>query len=179
MMITCHVSALKYAVDHPLTNYDEVPGKGFLPPWHCVQHTAAYYRRKVKKSVIPPSIPMVFATTNNSFLRLKNDENNKNTFGSSKPSTSSQLQAIGKSSIVGIGRQGQRVHDNHRENTLHQIDEVLESLNADTSDFATRPVGHGMNLKENIESLKAFARPATALKGLASMVKDVISEIDK
>eukprot|EP01035_Chromulina_nebulosa_P020846 gene20846-27016_t len=43
----------------------------------------------------------------------------------------------------------------------------------------TESLGHGMNLKENMEVLRSFVRPHTALKGLESIVNDVINDIDK
>lgn len=66
------------------------------------------------------------------------------------------------------------VEDVMQQKTFDQIDQVLSGLNKNSAEFVTKPLGHGQNLKENIEALQSFVRPHNALNGLSTLVDTVI-----
>ena len=145
-----------------MTNHYEVPTKNFLPPYNYVQPTATYNHRKVNKYDIEPTIPLIVQThpTNK---RIVN------------PSYQKPLKALATNILK--TQTGLHNKQYYREKNIIQINEVLDSLNANTNDYVSKPVGHGMNLKENMEALKGFVRPNTSLKALNSMVDEAITEL--
>lgn len=64
------------------------------------------------------------------------------------------------------------------ERALQQIEKVLDQLNGNTDDITAKSCGHGLNIKENINMLKSFPRPNSSVRGLVSMVNDIVNELD-
>lgn len=74
-----------------------------------------------------------------------------------------------------------------RTNTLHQIDDVLQSLNAHTTGWSERQAIQGLNSavnrghqakseKETMREMREFAQPFTGVKSLLNMVSDIEQE---
>jgi hypothetical protein len=172
-------SALKFAVDHPLTDYYQVPAKGSLPSWSYIQPNTAYKHRKVVK-YDPAAAP------SSQYPPMTISSNPKTVSKRQQLSTytkSDSLQTTGKASLSRSlpGRRmtagKERAKHVHHE-LYEQLDEVLTDLNQNTEEIAMKPPGHGQNLKENILALKRFVRPQTGLQGLASMVGQVLEEFE-
>ncbi len=74
-----------------------------------------------------------------------------------------------------------------RANTLHQIDDVLQNLNAHTTGWSERQAIQGLNSavnrghqakseKETMREMREFAQPFTGVKSLLNMVTDIEQE---
>jgi hypothetical protein len=140
--------ALQFAIRHPLTNYDEVPTKGGLPPKDYVRETAASKLRKLPKqklSMKPQS----------EISKIKNKTG----------------RGLGEPFQVTAARQ------KGREDTLHKIEAVLDKLNMHADDLSAKGAGN-VNTKEGIDKMKHFARPQTGLRGLVKMVDEVVADLD-
>jgi len=149
------VAALKFAVSNPLTSYNEVPGRGFLPPKNYVQPTAASQNRRLPR----------------------------NKASSARAGSEDQAALDNVADVQGrIQRglpepaDGRLRRDATREESLEQMDEVLESLNSSTE----RIVHHKGDKKaaEEFELMDYFARPSTGLNNLLSLVNEVIDDLD-
>lgn len=72
---------------------------------------------------------------------------------------------------------GRSLRDARRHEALGQIEEVLSGLNESTQKL-TKHTGSGSGPGNQGAQMKDFARPTTALKGLLSMVDEVIKDLD-
>ena len=141
--------ALQFAIKHPLTNYDEVPAKGGLPPKDYVRETKASINRKMPKqesSIKPLS----------DIGQVKNKS----------------MRGLGEPSVVAVARK-----KGHNE-TLVQIEAVLDKLNRNADEIAMKGSGTA-NTKDGINTMKNFARPQTGLRGLVKMVDEVVADLDR
>jgi hypothetical protein len=141
--------ALQFAIRHPLTNYHEVPAKGGLPPKDYVRETSASINRKMPKQV-PSMKPQ------SDMGKIKN----KSQRGLGEPHVVAQARKKG-----------------HQE-TLVQIEAVLDKLNTNADDLALRGTGN-VKTKDGIDTMKHFARPQTGLRGLVKMVDEVVADLDR
>ena len=150
--------ALKMAINNPLTNYNEIPGKGMLPPKGYFKQTAAQINRAV------PKHHDMLATLEEQKRResMEHLQDLKTKYKGGLPEPKSL-------------RQGRNAN---REETLQQIEEVLDSLNSRTSDIVKKIPGQGQNAHDNIKDMKAFARPQKGLSSLLDMVNEVIQDLD-
>jgi len=141
--------ALQFAIRHPLTNYNEVPTKGGLPPKDYVRETKASVNRKMPKqasSIKPLS----------DIGQIKNKSK----------------RGLGEPSVVAVARRR-----GHQE-TLVQIEAVLDKLNENADELALKGSGN-VNTKDGINTMKHFARPQTGLRGLVKMVDEVVADLDR
>ena len=141
--------ALHFAINNPLTNYNEVPQKGGLPPHDYVRPTASTTNRqmpRVKPSMKEPS----------NIVKIKN----KAKRGLTEPS------------LVAIERRKERGR------TLQQIEDVLDDLNSNVDDLVLKGPNAAGYSKDTVNLMKTFARPKTGLKGLVQMVEEVVNDLD-
>ena len=150
--------ALKMAINNPLTNYNEIPGKGMLPPKGYFKQTAAQINRAVPK--------------HHDMLATLEEQKRRESM--------EHLQDLKTKAKGGLPepKSLRRGRDANREETLQQIEEVLDSLNSRTSDIVKKIPGQGQNTHDNIKDMKAFARPQKGLSSLLDMVNEVIQDLD-
>ena len=141
--------ALQFAIRHPLTNHDEVPTKGGLPPKDYVRETAASVNRKLPKQAASLKPQSEIGTIKNKSRR-----------------------GLGEPLVVATARRKKNA------DTLMQIEDVLDKLNANADDIAHKGTGN-VNSKDGIETMKHFARPQTGLRGLVRMVDEVVGDLDR
>jgi hypothetical protein len=141
--------ALQFAIQHPLTNYDEVPAKGGLPPKDYVRETAASVNRKMPKQVASMKPLSDIAAIKNKSKR-----------------------GLGEPSVVAATRKKAQAQ------TMIQIEDVLDKLNANADEIALKGSGN-VNTKDGINTMKNFARPQTGLRGLVRMVDEVVDDLGK
>lgn len=142
--------ALQFAINNPLTNYNEVPDKGGLPPHDYVRPTQAAINRQMPRREptmkAPPEIK-----------RVKNKTK----------------RGLGEPSLIAQERKKER------DRTLLQIEAVLDDLNTNVDEMVLKgPGAAGGTSKDNMDVMKTFARPKTGLKGLVQMVEEVVADLD-
>lgn len=82
-----------------------------------------------------------------------------------------------------------KMRQEQREHTLGQIEEVLQGLNAHTTNWSERQVQQGVNSthnrghaakseKETMREMRDFAQPFTGVKSLLNMVADIENEFN-
>lgn len=141
--------ALHFAINNPLTNYDEVPQRGGLPPHDYVRPTVATTNRqmpRVKPSMKEPS----------NIVKIKNKAK----------------RGLAEPSLAAIERRKER------DRTLQQIEGVLDDLNANVDDLVLKGPSATGNSKDTVNLMKTFARPKTGLRGLVEMVEEVVNDLD-
>ena len=141
--------ALQFAIRHPLTNYDEVPAKGGLPPKDYVRETAASVLRKMPKQAASIKPQSEIGTIKNKSKR-----------------------GLGEPLVEAAARRKKNAA------TLVQIEDVLDKLNVNADDIALKGTGN-VNNKDGIETMKHFARPQTGLRSLVKMVDEVVGDLDR
>jgi hypothetical protein len=141
--------ALNFAIKHPLTNYHEVPAKGGLPPKDYVRETHASLNRKMPRQEASMK-------PQSDISKIKNKA----------------MRGLGEPSIVAAARK--RKNDE----TLIQIEDVLDKLNSNADELALKGTGNA-NTRDGIDTMKHFARPQTGLRGLVKMVDEVVRDLDK
>jgi len=101
-----------------------------------------------------------------------------------------QIRKLNKSAAsddhTKLGRSGRAVTEKNSfsskfgktrdDNSLQQIEEILDSLNQNTSEITSIKCGHGMNFKENVSALQLYPRPNETIKGLIRMIDDVVDD---
>ena len=146
--------ALQFALRHPLTNYNEVPAKGLLPPKDYVRPTLSSMHRKLPRRKEAAQKQQSAAISED--LQAKRDAAK----GLPEPTVRAQKR------------------QEARENTLAQIEEVLDNLNKRTDNLLTTKGGHG-TAAEQLDAARGFARPANdSLKNLVQMVEEVVHSLD-
>ena len=143
--------ALQFAIRHPLTNYAEVPSKGFLPPKDYVRPTQASINRKMPRRELP------------------------------KPKPNEALENAKGKAMHGLPCSFAAIHarETGRETTLQQIEEVLDGLNKHTDESLGKNNAHvARNDVETMNMMRNFARPNTGIKGLIAMVNEVVESLD-
>ena len=150
--------ALKMAINNPLTNYNEIPGKGMLPRKGYFKQTAAQLNRAVPKHID---------------MRAALEEQKRK-------ESMEHLQDLKTKPKGGLPEPTslRRIRDANREETLQQIEDVLDSLNSRTSEIVKKIPGEGQNARSNIKDMQAFARPQKGLSSLLDMVNEVIQDLD-
>lgn len=191
------IRSLRYAIQHPLTNHDEVPSSSLFPPMHHVQPTVASERRQMPRR-----------TTDGSVACPPREAEKK---APTRPSSAAENDRNGRGSAKGSARNTARRDESHgqqpsarqrkpqspsgfketmavqasrrkttatrvatkesRETTLRQIEEVLDGLNKGAKDIAARGGG-----PDNV-LVRGIPRPNTGVKGLIDMVNTVMSEL--
>ena len=144
MSVKVAVKALRFAINHPLSDYNVIPKVGASMNGIARPTVLSQSRKTSKlavKEVIDPEHVVV-------------PEKKQSMFGSSKKAPKGA------------------------EKTYLQIESVLDKLNNNTDDITTRPCGHGMNIKENLNVLKAFPRPNKVMKGLLDTVNGIVDQLE-
>ena len=142
--------ALQFAINNPLTNYNEVPDKGGLPPHDYVRPTQAAINRQMPRREPTMKQP-------SEIKRVKNKSK----------------RGLGEPSLIAQERKKER------DRTLIQIEAVLDDLNANVDEMVLKGPGAAGGLsKDNMDVMKTFARPKTGLKGLVQMVEEVVADLD-
>ena len=134
-----------------------MPAKGFLPPKGYVQPTAASVNRRMPRRKDDRA--------------LLDEENRK--------ASLEHLLDLPNRPVRGLPEpeQGRILRDARRQEALGQMEEILDGLNESTDRLTKeRGVVHGS--KEQVQQMKEFARPTTALTGLLNMVDEVIKDLD-
>jgi hypothetical protein len=144
------IRALQFAINNPLTNYDEVPGKGGLPPKDYVKHTHASTARRL------PRVPESAKKHQSEMSKVKNKSK----------------RGLGDPVVVVEARRKER------DSTLKQIEAVLDDLNENADKMAMKGTGNAANMKDNVDVMKGFARPKTGLKNLVKLVDEVVKDLD-
>lgn len=143
--------ALQFAINNPLTNYNEVPDKGGLPPHDYVRPTQAAINRQMPRRE-QPSIK-----EKPEIKRIKNKSK----------------RGLGEPSLIAQERRKER------DRTLLQIEAVLDDLNTNVDEMVLKgPGAAGGTSKDNMDVMKTFARPKTGLKGLVQMVEEVVADLE-
>ena len=117
--------ALHFAINNPLTNYDEVPQKGGLPPHDYVRPTAAAIARQMPR--VKPSMK-----ESSNIVKIKN----KAKRGLTEPS------------LAAIERRKER------DCTLQQIEGVLDDLNSNVDDLVLKGPNATGNSKDTVNLMK-------------------------
>lgn len=142
--------ALQFAINNPLTNYNEVPDKGGLPPHDYVKPTQAAINRQMPRR--EPTIK-----EKPEIKKIKNKSK----------------RGLGEPSLIAQERKKER------DRTLLQIEAVLDDLNTNVDEMVLKgPGAAGGTSKDNMDVMKTFARPKTGLKGLVQMVEEVVADLD-
>lgn len=145
--------ALQYAIQHPMTNHNEVPAKGLLPPKDYVRPTLSSIKRKLPRS----------QKTNQQLearARLSEEMQAKRDAGRGLPEPLRVTAARRKA----------------RDETLVHIESVLDGLNAHSENLLSKKA---QNMSaEQVELMKGFARPTTGLRSLVQMVEEVVHDLD-
>ena len=143
------MQALKHALKNPLTNYSEVPAKGFLPPHNYVRQTKASKIRQMPR--VQPSIDP------EKYEKIADKLKKQNKYERGLIEASDEKTA--------------RIVARHK--TLAQIEYVLDSLNESTHQMVA-PTG-GKN--GSLESMRNFARPHTGISSLVNVMDEVVAEL--
>ena len=141
--------ALQFAIRHPLTNYDEVPARGGMPPKDYVRETKASINRKMPRKESNIKILSEFGQIKNKAKR-----------------------GLGEPAVVAQTRR------KAQQETLVQIEKVLDKLNDSADEISLRGSGN-VHSADGIATMKNFARPQTGLRGLVKMVDEVVADLDK
>jgi len=137
-----------------LTNYNEVPAKGLLPPKDYVRPTLSSMHRK---------LPRRKEASHKQSAAISEDLQAKRDAAKGLPEPTIRAQK----------------RQEARENTLAQIEEVLDNLNTRTDNLLTTTKGAHGTAAEQLEAARGFARPANdSLKNLVQMVDEVVSSLN-
>ena len=147
--MTTAVQSLKHALKNPLTNYSEVPAKGFLPPHNYVRQTKASKIRQMPK--VKPTIDP------EKYEKIADKLKKQNKYERGLTEASDEKIARIKA----------------RDKTLAQIEDVLDSLNESTNQMTTPAGGRNASL----EAMRNFARPQTGISNLVNVMNEVVSEL--
>lgn len=164
------ISALRYAVRFPLTNYTEIPTKGFLPPKDYVRSTCSVTAKKLPR-IGAPSFAEKFAKTDKGAPEaplaalLTHDR----AFGAPQsPSHRSPKKDFSqKNTTVSAS-----------ESNIHHIEELLDNMNEYTTNMVSSTTKTPLTLDEHAQLLKKFAKPTHQISGLIKMVDEVVHELD-
>jgi hypothetical protein len=143
------LQALRFAIKNPTTDYNEGPSTaGSSAPHNYVRSTVISKTRQLPR--VQPTIDPVEYEARSQKLKSQN----KFSRGLAEPTDaqSTRLKA--------------------RDKTLKQIEEVLDSLNANTKELVS---SDGRN--NSLQSMRNFARPHTGISSLVQMVNDVVQEL--
>ena len=178
------IKSLRFAINHPLTNHDEVPSSSMFPPQHHVSHTTSSLNRQLPRR-----------TAN----AADTEENCRLAALSHRGKTAAALSPGGKtgvdvkhtavpgnkanqSSEFKSAMQRRRKSalrnphgDQARASTLRQIEDVLDGLNRHAQEVSSR--GGGQSGPDNV-IVRGISRPNTGIKGLVDMVNAVMSELE-
>lgn len=158
------LKALQFAINHPLTDYSEVPSKDHTASTSYARPNMSYHNRRINKKE--------FAATS-TYNNNNNSSNNNATAGTA--SGESRLGRSGKVAVTDPSSFANRFGKTRREKqSIQQIEEILDSLNHNTEDLTSKKCGHGMNFKENVSALQLFAKPTQTIKGLIRMMDEVV-----
>jgi hypothetical protein len=162
------IKSLRFAINHPLTNHDEVPSSSMFPPHHHVNQTAASIGKQVPRRVATgaQSLETVKITKNSPAKPVEAMAPRSPTKGTD---FGSSMKHRRKSALKNVAAQ------QARSSTLQQIEDVLDGLNRNAQEMAARggnPIG-----PDNV-IVKGVARPNTGIKGLVDMVNTVMYELD-
>jgi len=142
------LKALRFALKNPTTDYEEAPNVGTKVPHNFVRPTRISTIRQLPR--VQQTIDPVEYERN--AQKLKDQNRYSRGLIEPKDSTSSRRKA--------------------RDRTLVQIEEALDSLNANTKQLVS-PQGRSGTL----ENMRSFARPSTGITSLVQMVNEVVQEL--
>lgn len=164
------IKSLRFAINHPLTNHDEVPSSSMFPPHHHVNQTAASLGKQVPRRVTTgiQSLETVKVAKNSpkpsADITVPKSPTKDTVFGKS-------VRSRRKSALRIVAAQ------QARSTTLQQIEDVLDGLNRNAQEMATRAGQHHPVGPDNV-IVKGVARPNTGIKGLVDMVNTVMYELE-
>ena len=141
------LNALRFAINNPLTDYHQIPSKGFLPPHNYVRSTNTSKIRQLPK-VVPSIDPDKYEKKVEKLKSQKKFER-----GISEP-TNEQI-----------------ARKKARDKTLQQIEDVLDNLNQNTKQLVST------SQISNLENMRGFAKPKTGIDSIVQMVNEVIHEL--
>ena len=147
--MTTAVQSLKHALKNPLTNYSEVPAKGFLPPHNYVRQTKASKIRQMPR-VQPTIDPEKYEKIAD---KLKKQNKYQRGLAEGSDEKAARIKA--------------------RDKTLAQIEDVLDSLNESTDQMVTPAGGRNASL----DAMRNFARPQTGISSLVNVMNEVVTEL--
>jgi hypothetical protein len=110
------IRALKFALKNPLTNYSEVPDKGFLPPKGYAKLTQNSVAKKLPQRVVNPKLHSLGSFENDVVEATKRK----------------QGRGLSESHIAKETRKDNQMA------TLRQIEEVLDNLNESTENIVAK-----------------------------------------
>lgn len=190
------IRSLRYALEHPLTNYNEVPAKGFLPPKDYVRPTLSSVNHKlprIQKEIISNkknANPTLFDTT---IINMQDKEHGNTIIGTN---INTIVQNKKKQYISTSTKQ---MHDNSKLKTLAHLEDVLNNLNSSTTNMLNVKYSNGAINKHNNNNvdndnnednrkeitlaeeqilMKRFAKPNNQIKGLINMINNTADELD-
>lgn len=197
------IRSLRYALEHPLTNYNEVPAKGFLPPKDYVRPTESSLKQKlprIKKEITSTKKnvnPILFDTTHINMV----DKQHGNTLIGTNPDT--MIKHPIKNYISQSSKQS---YENSKLKTLSHLEDVLNNLNLSTTNMLNVKYSNGIinkhvtindsnnnttnNSPDNNDTrkeitlaeeqilMKRFAKPNNQIKGLINMINTTADELD-
>jgi hypothetical protein len=191
------IKSLRFAIQHPLTNHDEVPASSLFPGKHYNQKTQLSENRQLPR--LDNGIPIKITDLDEkmrlhqqkkkdaeSTLQDEEDEfNGKKNMKKKLPrpivseqkTRPNKRNSNGKPFLETVNdKKKVYSHDKRAQNnaalqsTMKQIDDVLDELNKNTLEISQRS-GHG-------SVFKGTSRPTTTgVKGLIDMVNNVVDEL--
>lgn len=188
------IKSLRFAIQYPLTNHDEVPSSSLFPPKHHRQVTLLSDGRQ--KPRMEAGGQLIDIPDLEERVRQARDKNKKgrSTVNSKKSGqkveggrTSKGAESPNKKkkeekSFFDSVNEGRKIkgEDKRAQNsealksTMEKIDDVLDGLNKNTLELSLR---HNGNAYES--AFKGVGRPNTGVRGLIDMVNNVVSELAK
>mmetsp|Transcript_3975 Transcript_3975/g.6748 ORF Transcript_3975/g.6748 Transcript_3975/m.6748 type:complete len:694 (+) Transcript_3975:171-2252(+) len=195
------IKSLRFAIQHPLTNHDEVPASALFPAKHYNQKTILSEGRQLPR--LEGGVPVKITDVDEKLRRNRQKKRdaeavakskNEQTGKKSNQKKEQHAKPASRSSKVTFSKQSKpfletvndkkKIYANDKRaqtntalmSTMQQIDDVLDGLNKNTLELSMR---HGNPSSHDGNVIKNTGRPSTAVKGLIDMVNNVVDELGK
>ena len=194
------LKSLRFAIQHPLTNHDEVPASSLFPAKHYNQKTVLSEARQLPRleGGVPVKITDVdeklrlnrqkkrdaeaAAKSKDQSGKRSNKKNAHVAYDKPVPRSAKYDKHIQSKPFLETVNDRKKVYANDKKHqnstalmsTMQKIDDVLDGLNKNTLEISQR---NGSSLHDNGSVFKGVGRPTTAVKGLIDMVNSVVDEL--
>lgn len=168
------IKSLRFAINHPLTNHDELPSSSMFPAQHHVHPTQASLSRQLPRRIADGNTLEVIKQKT-AKATGKNDD--AKSLEPKAPNSPDRKRSDFKSSMRQRRKSALKSEkaQQARANTLQQIEDVLDGLNRNAREISSR--GGVASGPDNV-IVKGVTRPNTGIKGLVDMVNTVMEELE-
>jgi hypothetical protein len=201
------IKSLRFAIQYPLTNHDEVPASSLFPGKHYNQKTVLSEGRQLPRRENGVPVPITdideqvrlnkrkkkeaeMAKTASSLTGKKGGSSkNTSTPRDSKHTARKPMAKKQSKPFLETVNDNKKVYNNDKRlqnnaaltSTMQQIDDVLDGLNKNTLEISQRNGGNSQQQEGGGGSsvFRGMGRPNTGVKGLIDMVNSVVDELGR